>query len=257
MSGHVVLLAGPGDTTHVVANYLADRVGSLTVVVEASPSRRALVRRRAARLGWVATAGQVAFAAGVLPLLRRRGRRRIDAVLAGAGLDATPYRPAVHVPSVNGPATVDLLARERPDVVVVNGTRIIAGRVLAGLTVPVINTHAGMTPRYRGVHGGYWALAEGRPELVGTTIHLVDEGIDTGGVLGRATFTPGPEDTIATYPYLHLAAGLPVLAAEVEAVLAGRTPTPLADDLPDGGSRLYHHPTVWGYAWRRITSGVR
>ena len=60
----------------------------------------------------------------------------------------------------------------------VNGTRIISSRVLDSIGCPIINTHAGITPRYRGVHGGYWALAEGHPEEVGTTVHLVDKGIE-------------------------------------------------------------------------------
>ena len=72
--------------------------------------------------------------------------------------------------------TVALLTSLRPVVVVVNGTRIIAARVLESAGCPVVNLHAGITPRYRGVHGGYWALAERHPEWVGTTVHLVDPG---------------------------------------------------------------------------------
>ncbi len=52
--------------------------------------------------------------------------------------------------------------------------------------------HAGITLRYRGVHGGYWALAEQHPEWVGTTVHLVDPGIDTGGILAQSTFERVP-----------------------------------------------------------------
>ena len=105
------------------------------------------------------------------------------------------------------------MAEAEPDLVVVHGTRIIAERVLREIAVPVVNVHAGITPRYRGVHGGYWAFADGRPELAGTTVHLVDAGIDTGGILGQTTFERGQDDTIATYPLLHLACGLPVLVA--------------------------------------------
>ena len=130
-----------------------------------------------------------------------------------------------------------------------------------------MNTHAGITPRYRGVHGGYWALAEGRADLVGTTVHLVDPGIDTGAVLARAYFAPGPDDSIATYPYLHLAWGLPALAEEVARLL--RRPGPATAPPrrprrggPEGGdepgtSQLRWHPTLWGYLARRWRAGVR
>jgi folate-dependent phosphoribosylglycinamide formyltransferase PurN len=254
--GRVVLLAGPGDTTDMVANYLAARVGRLEVIVETPQSRLELARRRARRHGWPTVIGQVLFVALAFPLLRRSGRARIDEISRTSGLDATPYPVDHRVASVNDPATVALLDAARPDVVVVNGTRIIAARVLDGIACPVINTHAGITPAYRGVHGGYWALVDGHPDQVGTTVHLVDPGIDTGGVLARATFAVTPADTIATYPYLHLAAGLPLLGRQVDRVLAGRVPEPL-EEAAVTTSRLRLHPTLWGYAHHRRTQGVR
>jgi phosphoribosylglycinamide formyltransferase-1 len=256
-TGRVLLLAGPGDTTDIVANYLAARVPDLQVVVEHSPSRLQLARRRAKRHGWPAVIGQVLFVVVALPFLRRRGRHRIAAIVSEAGLDTSPYPVRFRVDSINGPATVELLEATHPDVVVVNGTRVIAASVLDSIGCPIINTHAGITPTYRGVHGGYWALADGRADQVGTTVHLVDQGIDTGGVLARATFGVTDEDTIATYPYLHLAAGLPLLADQIELVLAGQKPTPLIDEVTDGESRLRLHPTLWEYGRRRITEGVR
>jgi folate-dependent phosphoribosylglycinamide formyltransferase PurN len=141
--------------------------------------------------------------------------------------------------------------------VVVNGTRIISSRVLDSISCPIINTHAGLTPRYRGVHGGYWALAEGRPEEVGTTVHLVDSGIDTGRVLARACFDTSPADSIVTYPYLHLAAGLPLLIDSVRTVLGGQQLAPIDDNPRSVDSRLFTHPTLWGYLRLWAARGVR
>jgi hypothetical protein len=253
----VVLLAGPGDTTDIVANYLAARVPDLEVVVEQPQSRVELARRRAKRRGWPTVIGQVLFVTLALPLLRWRGRRRIAAIVSDAGLDVDPFPVQHRVASVNGPETIALQEARHPDVVVVNGTRIIASAVLDTISCPIINTHAGITPGYRGVHGGYWALADGRPDQVGTTVHLVDQGIDTGGVLGRSTFAVTADDSIATYPYLHLAAGLPLLAEQVGQVLAGDKLSPMVEDIPTGSSRLRLHPTLWQYARLRMARGIR
>jgi len=254
--GTVVLLAGPGDTTDIVAHRLAPLAGRLEVIVEEPIDRIRLARRRAARLGWLRVVGQILFVTVALPALRRSGLERIRSIVAEAGLDPTTY-PSVHaVPSVNDASTIDLLRSLDPTVVVVNGTRIISSDVLGSVPCPFINTHAGITPRYRGVHGGYWALAEGHPEWVGTTVHLVDPGIDTGGVLAQAPFDTTRRDTIATYPYLHLAAGLPLLADQVGRVLDGNAPTPVVGH-PSATSRLYVHPTLWGYLWRWLARGVR
>ena len=256
IDGRVVLLAGPGYSSDIVANFLASRVRDLVVVLENGQSRTELARRRARRIGWSNVIGQVLFVAFVLPVLRCRGARRRAAILDAESVDTTPRSPTYRVPSVNDDETVALLDSLRPDVVVVHGTRIIMTRVLASAKCPVLNMHAGVTPRYRGVHGGYWALAEQHPEWVGTTVHLVDAGIDTGGILAQTTFDVSPEDTIGTYPDLHLLHGLPLLGVQVDKAAAGTKLEPLPTSLVPG-SGLYYHPTIWGYLWRRWHRGVR
>jgi len=251
-----VLLAGPGDSTEVIANLLATRVPRLVVVMEDPPSRLHMIRRRARRVGWRIAAGQALFVALLLPVLRRQGAPRRAAILRGASVDATPRQSRYRVPSVNDAQVVPLLTSLQPAMVVVNGTRIIAARVLAGLNCPVINMHAGITPRYRGVHGGYWALVDHHPEWVGTTVHLVDPGIDTGGVLAQTTFDITEEDSFSTYPSLHLVHGLTLLADQVDAVLSGLALEPTQGGIAPG-STLYYHPTLWGYLWCRWRHGVR
>jgi methionyl-tRNA formyltransferase len=207
-------------------------------------------------VGWVNAAGQILFVALVLPVLRRAGKARRAAIRQSAAVDTRSRAPDYAVSSVNDDRTVSLLAELHPEVVVVQGTRIIAAALLNSLDCPVLNVHAGLTPRYRGVHGGYWALAEQHPEWVGTTVHLVDPGIDTGGILGQVTFTVTDEDSIGTYADLHLVHGLPLLAAQVEKVLEGEALEPGTASLAPG-SYLRYHPTLWGYLRRRWSSGVR
>jgi methionyl-tRNA formyltransferase len=207
-------------------------------------------------MGWWTVTGQVLFVTVAMPVLRLRGRGRKRDILSAWGMDDVLRRPAHMVTSVNAAETIALLEELKPVVIVVNGTRIIAPKVLECVDCPIINVHAGITPQYRGVHGGYWALAEGHPELVGTTVHLVDPGIDTGTVLVRAYFDPSHGDSIATYPYLHLAVGLPALTEQVDRVLRGQTLESVADQDPGTKSHLHSHPTLWGYLWRLLTRGV-
>lgn len=251
-----MLLAGPGYSTDVVANYLASLVPEVVVIVENPQSRAQMARRRARRVGWLTAGGQVLFVTLLQPVLRRLGARRRDSILGAASVDTTRRAPSHRVPSVNDDETVALLRSLRADAVVVHGTRIIAARVLASAGCPVLNMHAGITPRYRGVHGGYWALAEHHPEWVGTTVHLVDPGIDTGGILAQTTFEVSGDDSIATYPDLHLVHGLPLLGALIEKLLSDRELEPVQRRITSG-SHLYYHPTLWGYMWRRWRDGVR
>lgn len=47
-----------------------------------------------------------------------------------------------------------------------------------------INIHYALLPRYRGMHSTVWAILNGEPEL-GLTIHLMNEDIDDGPILGQ------------------------------------------------------------------------
>jgi len=252
----LALLCSDGPSSRAVYNALKSRFGPVPVIRETGLDRRGMALRRVSTLGFGRVIGQAAFVGIVVPLLKLAAGRRITAIRAEHSLgDSWDGADIVDVATVNSEAGREALRNLAPSVVVVNGTRIIEKATLDCVEAPFINTHAGITPLYRGVHGGYWALAEGRRELAGTTVHLVDAGIDTGTVLGRAFFEPTPSDNFATYPYLHTAVGIPVLLAAVERALQGDL-TPLSEDL-ELASKFRSHPTIVEYFSNRVRRGVR
>jgi methionyl-tRNA formyltransferase len=233
----------------MVYHALRRRFGStvrLEVILERPVSRLQLLKRRVQRLGLLPVLGHVLFLMLAVPILRFKGRQRIAEIKALHGLDDSVIpEPVLRVSSANSSDVIERLRALSPSVVVVNGTRILRPEVLRATAAPFVNMHAGVTPAYRGVHGGYWALAEGRPELVGTTIHLVDEGIDTGAIVKQVIFAPTEADNFTTYPYLHIAMGLPALFDAVQAILSQQRP---ALCIPKTNrSRLWYHPTLWSY----------
>jgi folate-dependent phosphoribosylglycinamide formyltransferase PurN len=258
MTSGVVLLAAPGVSSDVVANALRAAFGDVVVVFEQRVSRWLLLRRRARRLGLVPVLGQLLFQLGAQPLLARAARHRLAELTQLHELDPSPWDGAVvHVPSVNAAVTRQVLRELAPRVVVINGTRIIGPETLTCIAAPFLNLHAGVTPQYRGVHGAYWALVDRRPDLVGCTVHLVDEGIDTGPVLAQPLISPSADDSFATYPMQQLGAGLPALLAAVDTVLRGGVLMLVSVRDHVAPSRLRSHPSLWGYAWHRMRHGVR
>jgi methionyl-tRNA formyltransferase len=234
----------------IAARQLAATFPGLKVVVEQPVARATLARRRIKRLGLLHVAGQMAFAV-VARGLHYASRRRIAGILEQHRLE--PRWPEgcerFEVPTVNSPECIACLDRLNPRVILLLGTRIIDRNTLAAIKAPLINYHAGITPKYRGIHGGYWAKAEGDLENFGVTVHLVDPGIDTGAVLYQARVTPTGADNYATFPYLQLAAALPLMEQAARDALAGKL-TPQTVDLP---SRLWSHPTIWSY----LAGGLR
>ncbi len=249
-STEAVLLTTGNDLGRIAARRLAAAFPDLKIVVEQPVPRPELIRSRIKRFGLVHVVGQLAFIL-FARILHRASRRRIDEILRHNALE--PHWPdgseRIEVPSVNSPECVARLAELNPRVILLLGTRVINRTTLAAITVPLVNYHAGITPKYRGIHGGYWAKTEGDLANFGVTVHLVDAGIDTGAVLYQARLAPSPADNYATFPYLQLAAALPLLEQAGRDAIAGKL-VPQTVDLP---SRLWSHPTIWGY----VAAGLR
>ncbi len=247
----VVMLAGPGDSTNIVYHAIQPEL----VILESRPSYIQFLSRRAQKLGWSTVIGQVCFRSVIVPLLRWSSHARVRQIKAQNELNDAPipHEKVLSVRSINENAAISALKRANPHVVVVNGTRIIADRVLRSVAATFLNTHAGITPLYRGVHGGYWALASGDRENCGVTVHVVDVGIDTGEVICQVPIQPTAEDNFVSYSYLQLAAAIGPLKQAVQDALSGTLIRRLP---PPGKSRLWTHPTALQYL-RNRRKGVK
>ena len=86
-----------------------------------------------------------------------------------------------------------LVTKHQPDLVVSAGfMRILSPQFVQ--TFKVINSHPALLPLFPGAHAVRDALAAGATET-GTTIHWVDEGIDTGKVIAQERIAVFPIDT--------------------------------------------------------------
>ena len=251
----IVMLAGDGDTTAMVYNYFHEPFEIACVIIEQPVARKEFLKKRIKRLGWTKVAGQVLFQVLLAKPMKRASGSRIQEILQQYGLSTVPVPvpKTIWVSSVNSPACLEALQRLQPDLVIVHGTRIISKKILEGINATFINIHAGITPRYRGSHGAYWALANNDRENCGVTVHLVDPGIDTGNILAQGTIPLTPKDNFATYPYLQLGEGLRLLKDILIRMQSGEKPgtsNPL-------NSALWHHPTLWGYLYHRLLKKIK
>ncbi|MBL0145289.1 MAG: formyl transferase [Chitinophagaceae bacterium] len=166
---------------------------------------------------------------------------------------AIPNKVITNVSSVNDDACKAILNQINPDIIVVNGTRIISKKILSATNAKIINMHAGITPNYRGVHGAYWALVNKDNENCGVTIHFVDAGIDTGNIIYQQKITITKQDNFVTYPFLQLAAGLPFLSKAIADISDKSIKTVAGSSV----SALWSHPTIWQYLLYRVTKNVK
>ncbi|MFF2555686.1 phosphoribosylglycinamide formyltransferase [Nocardia sp. NPDC058058] len=86
----------------------------------------------------------------------------------------------------------------QPDLVVSAGfMKILGPQFMARFAGRIINTHPALLPAFPGAHGVRDALAYG-VKVTGSTVHLVDSGVDTGPILAQEAVAVLPDDDEAT-----------------------------------------------------------
>jgi methionyl-tRNA formyltransferase len=241
----IVLLAGKGASSNIVYNYLSQYMLFDAVIIEEAVPKKEFLKKRIKKLGLAKVIGQLFFQVAIIPILNRSSKKRQQKILLEnkLSLKAIDENKITTVSSVNNNDCLETLQRINPTIIVVNGTRIISKKTLSNLSAKFINTHAGITPKYRGVHGGYWALVNNDLPNCGVTIHFVDAGIDTGSVIAQQTILPTKKDNFTTYPILQLAAGLPLLLKAIKDISNNAITT----TQPQAESALWTHPTIVQY----------
>ncbi|MFB2596826.1 phosphoribosylglycinamide formyltransferase [Herbiconiux sp. P17] len=94
-----------------------------------------------------------------------------------------------------GAELLEQIERWSPDLVVCAGfMRILPPAVVSALTPRIINTHPALLPAFPGAHAVRDALAAG-VDTTGVTVHVIDEGVDTGPVIVQRSVPVYPGDT--------------------------------------------------------------
>ena len=241
----IIFLASDCQSSRWVYSAVLKKFNIEAAIIENPISKISLIKRRIKKIGLIKVFGQVLFTLIMVPILKFKGKERSANIIqqyklldAGFIPDKTQY-----ISSVNEEACRLLLEQIQPDIIIVNGTRIINKEILQCCNAVFINMHAGITPMYRGSHGGYWSIRNNDEENFGTTIHIVDAGVDTGNVLKQAFIKPIKEDNFTTYPVLQTAAGIEALMNVLAEVISNNYQL----KSHTGKGKLYYQPTIWEY----------
>lgn len=90
------------------------------------------------------------------------------------------------------------LRTHRPDWIVSAGfMRILGPVVVRAFSERIVNTHPALLPAFPGAHAVRDALAYG-VRVTGCTVHLVDEGVDTGPIIAQRAVEVCADDDEAT-----------------------------------------------------------
>ena len=227
----VALLASDDAHHRYLAACLDARFALAALVVEPADAQLRRLRQRGKWRDW-------GYA------LYHRYRRRVFGLTAYRrqyfalpdGSPEWPRTPDIVADWINEPAVESLLRRTAPDVTIVICTSILSRRTLAAAGT-TINIHGGFLPWYRGNHCFFFALLDRRFEHIGSTIHFVDAGVDTGDIIAQAVPRLLPDDTAETL-YCRAEGEAISLLVDLLGALAAGHPLPRRPQ-PPGGRQYY------------------
>lgn len=171
--------------------------------------------------------------------LHKRPCLSLNELCHHAGL---PLCPLV---DVNSPRFHQELKDHRIDIVVsLFFSQILGKETIAIPKMGCLNVHPSLLPEFRGSNPVYWALAENRSKT-GLTIHVIDQGIDTGSIIRQIEVPILPEDTHHSL-YLKIAMlGSPVLRDTLQAICRSRQI--VSTEQPHKDVKTYSKPTAQSF----------
>jgi methionyl-tRNA formyltransferase len=227
----LAVLASDDAHHRYLAALLYHRFGLAALVIEPSRCQHRRLWRKGRWIDWAA-------------LAYHRWRRRVTGLTAyrsayfalPPGAPGWPVEPSLTVDWINRPEVAALLKATAPDLTVVICTSILSQRTLeaAGST---INIHGGFLPWYRGNHCFFFALYDRAFDRIGSTIHFVDRGVDTGDLIAHVVPPLFPNDSAETLYCRAEKAAIHRLVELLEALQAG-VPLPRTPQ-PPGGRQYY------------------
>lgn len=252
----IIFLAGKGQGTLFMYNALKDIFPIDRVIIEDKMSSIKIIKGRIKRIGVFKVVNQLLFQLTISKILNSLSKKRIAVLKKQYQLFAEPIsdEKLLNVSSVNDFECIAAIKKLNPDVIIVNGTRIITTKVLESTSALFINTHTGITPQYRGVHGAYWALVANDKENCGVTVHKVDKGIDTGEIIKQSTIEISKTDNFITYPFHQYGVAIDLMKATLNDIKNNNFNSFKKENVK---SNLYYHPTFSGYFYNRLFKGVK
>jgi Formyl transferase len=157
-----------------------------------------------------------------------------------------PSLKPISVSTLNHAESRSALERFSPDIIVRVSGGILGPHIFSLARLSALNIHHGQAPMIRGMWSIPWGIIEGRSDWIGATVHIIDQGIDTGGVLWRGTPQLAPGDaSVDLFFRAHLEA-VDALIEVLRTYSSGQTPAIWAS--PANGSSTYRSaPGIWDW----------
>ena len=93
-----------------------------------------------------------------------------------------------------------------------------------------VNIHTGLVDHYRGVDSSLWAMHDNKPELIGTTLHYIDESIDAGNIIDTGVIDIDQYDNLDTLFFKTCQVGFRLLSNNLSDIIANKANKKVLDN---------------------------
>ena len=172
--------------------------------------------------------------------------------------------PVLQPDKLKDPAFLEALAAWKADLFVVVGFRMLPEVVWKMPRMGTFNLHAALLPQYRGAAPINWAVINGE-NLTGVTTFMIDQKIDTGGILLRQECRIEPTDTVGDVHDKLMAIGAELVVQTVEGLIQKNVETRVQRSFVQGSEVLRPAPKLtrelqhidWNDTTRNVYNLVR
>lgn len=126
--------------------------------------------------------------------------------------------PVLQPLSLKDPEFLDALKAWKADIFVVVAFRMLPKVVWEIPKLGTFNLHAALLPQYRGAAPINWAVINGE-KTTGVTTFMIDDGMDTGGIMYRYDCRIGPDETVGEVHDKLMDMGSKLVVNTVEALI--------------------------------------
>ncbi len=126
--------------------------------------------------------------------------------------------PVLQPVSLKDPEFLEALKAWKADLFVVVAFRMLPKVVWSMPKLGTFNLHAALLPQYRGAAPINWAVING-DKTTGVTTFMIDEGMDTGGIMYRYDCRIGPDETVGEVHDKLMGMGAELVVNTVEAII--------------------------------------
>ena len=151
--------------------------------------------------------------------------------------------PVLQPDKLKDPAFLEALAAWKADLFVVVGFRMLPEVVWKMPKMGTFNLHAALLPQYRGAAPINWAVINGE-NLTGVTTFMIDQKIDTGGIILRQECRIDPTDTAGDVHDKLMALGADLVVQTVDGLIQKNVETRVQRSFVQGSEVLRPAPKL-------------